>query len=501
MLGAQRFMRQHLAFFRHRLGSRHAHALAQWPQTGWGKSAPAVCSMHQLGLHYAVAKVPWDGMSREAGAAIVASLAALGQVDEARALLAHVLRRHKHGPHLSTLVSALAPYAPDVALLLAEKAASSATLRGALFLKLGDRLSAKRVLQTVVTTPHEAAERELLLSNTERGSPNQLLYSMNAFLAYAGLSPLALMDESLPPGPLNLRSAETLPEVHGPCVSVLMTAFNAANRIGRALDGLLTQTWRNLQIIVVDDASTDGTAKVVEEVASRDARVHLLRVPINLGTYLAKSIGLEAARGDYVTCHDADDWSHPQRIARQMRPLLEKPRLIATTSRWVRMTDQGEFHARAVFPLTRLNPASPLFRREVVRQEAGLWDVVRTGADSEFTARLRLVFGEASVQRLTLPMTFGSHRADSLMTAAATGHSAHSLSPTRQAYWEAWTLWHIDELRAGRLPRTADVIRTGNVNFLHPFHIPNSLRIDRDRLAAAINFAYFIHAQAPHTLS
>jgi hypothetical protein len=161
---------------------------------------------------------------------------------------------------------------------------------------------------------------------------------------------------------------------------------------------------------------------------------------------------LRRAAGEFITCHDSDDWSHPMRIERQVRPLLEDAKLVFTTSLWVRMQDDGIYYARPVHPLMRLNPASPMFRKDTVLQHAGGWDTVRTGADSEFMARLKLVFGHKAMHRVAQPLAFGAHRADSLMTAADTGYSTSGMSPTRLAYWESWTYFHISELRAGRKP-------------------------------------------------
>jgi glycosyltransferase involved in cell wall biosynthesis len=231
-----------------------------------------------------------------------------------------------------------------------------------------------------------------------------------------------------------------------------MTAHNTQDRIGPAIESLLAQSWRNLEVVVADDASTDGTADVVQALAERDTRVRYLRMPHNAGTYAAKTAAFGQSTGAFVTCHDSDDWSHPLRLEWQIRPLLAHPKRVATTSRWVRLTDEGQFHARSVYPLTRLNPASPLFRRQAVEQHAGLWDTVRTGADSEFLARLKLVFGRQSVQALAVPLAFGAHRPGSLMTATDTGHGVHGLSPSRLSYWEAWTRWHIATLRAGGKP-------------------------------------------------
>ena len=237
-----------------------------------------------------------------------------------------------------------------------------------------------------------------------------------------------------------------------PLVSIIINNYNYGRFLGDAIESALRQTYRFVEVIVVDDASGDDTGKVVQALAARDPRVVYIRLPCNVGTFVAKSIGLRHSSGEFVTCHDSDDWSHPMRIERQIRPLLENQRLVFTTSLWVRIQDDGAYYARPVHPLMRLNPASPLFRKNKVLERAGGWDAVRTGADSEFFARLKLVFGQRAMHRVAQPLTLGAHRPDSLMTATDTGYSTTGMSPTRLAYWEGWGHHHINELRAGRKP-------------------------------------------------
>lgn len=162
---------------------------------------------------------------------------------------------------------------------------------------------------------------------------------------------LTLQDTATPPNPCNVVVADALPSMDGPLVTVLMTTFRTGERASVAIQSLLNQTYRNLEIIVVDDASDDATLAHVQAWASRDARVRVLRLPVNGGTYLAKSLGLQMARGEFVTCHDSDDWSHPLKIERQVRPLLEDASLVATTSS---MTSGDTGYSAAGFSGTRL---------------------------------------------------------------------------------------------------------------------------------------------------
>src|SRR5579875_23336 len=90
-------------------------------------------------------------------------------------------------------------------------------------------------------------------------------------------------------------------------VSVIMPAFNAARSVAWAISSALEQTVADIEVLVIDDASTDLTAAVVEEIAARDPRVRLIRNPVNGGPGVARNFGLDAARGEWVALLDADD--------------------------------------------------------------------------------------------------------------------------------------------------------------------------------------------------
>lgn len=90
-------------------------------------------------------------------------------------------------------------------------------------------------------------------------------------------------------------------------VDLVMTAYNSAGFIERSLDSVLRQTVRP-HVIVVDDASTDGTAELVEAYAKRTGLdVELLRLPENLGAGLAKRVGIQRSKADFITFLDSDD--------------------------------------------------------------------------------------------------------------------------------------------------------------------------------------------------
>lgn len=473
--------------WRHMRRAEFAQALARLQNSAWlARSGLGLrwqaWAYYRLGMYASAAALPGP-----AAWPAVVSLAASGQHEKARELLRDLKSRAMPAPQKIALVDALAPFMPQEALHLLQTLGNTAPapLHAGLLLRTGDVLQAQQVIGRALEAGQASRYPELYLYQTMavQDAPLQQLERLNAFLQAYGVPPLALRRPDLPTGPCNVVLAQPAAPVQGPLVSVLMTTFRTGERASVAIESLLNQTYRNLEIIVVDDASGDETPDLVADWARRDARVRLLRLHTNGGTYLAKSMGLQLARGEFVTCHDSDDWSHPMKIERQVLPLLKDPTLVATTSHMLRMQDDGVFYARSVHPLMRFNSSSPLFRRELVLQRMGAWDCVRTGADSEFYARLRLVFGKRAVKRVVQPLSLCSHREGSLVTACDTGFADTGISPQRLAYWEAWGAWHIDCLRQERLPHLPLDLTELAAN--RPFAAPEEICVSVQQVKAA----------------
>ena len=114
-----------------------------------------------------------------------------------------------------------------------------------------------------------------------------------------------------------------------PLISVIIPAHNNEKTIGRALDSILAQTYPNIEIVVVDDNSTDSTAAVADSYAHKNERIRSYRLPyddphrfnargrnVNAG-YMARNYGLEKIQGEWITFQDADDASLRNRIEAQ----------------------------------------------------------------------------------------------------------------------------------------------------------------------------------------
>jgi hypothetical protein len=468
--------------------SRYAEALAIYTHNkseNFSTPDNILWANYQLGLYSTVIGMQWNKKQLKGGIAMAVSLAACGRFDAVISIVKELRGFSQMKAYAIYLSDALAPYMPELALSILvdyEFDESSYPLYISLLLKNKKNDEAAILVKSLLNINKDiltiGSDFPLIVSNAISESPCDQINWLNSYLRGYKLSPLVLRKQDGFLGVKNLNSIEIINRVSGPLVTILMTSYNTSDRIGFALESILNQSYHNIEIIVVDDASTDNTAEIVMALAEVDNRIRYISLPVNVGTYVAKQIGFQLSSGDFLTCHDSDDWSHPLRIELQVQPLIKNSRLVATTSNWVRLQDNGIFYARPVHPLMRLNPASPLFRRELVEREAGLWDTVRTGADSEFHARLRLVFGKKAVKRINLPLTFGAHRDNSLMTAPSTGNLDNRMSSVRLEYWEAWNYWHIDMLGRRQKPRMPKV----KEGFKRPFPAPSEIDISEETL-------------------
>lgn len=139
-----------------------------------------------------------------------------------------------------------------------------------------------------------------------------------------------------------------------PQVSVLMAVHNGAPFLQRTLDSILQQSLRDLELIVIDDGSTDESASMLA--ACPDPRLVVLRQP-NAGQWVSLNRAFELSRGEFIALNDADDLSFPNRLAWQVRFLGEHPEIAAVGAQAVVVDESGRPIA-----LTRL-PANPLALR------------------------------------------------------------------------------------------------------------------------------------------
>jgi glycosyltransferase involved in cell wall biosynthesis len=111
-----------------------------------------------------------------------------------------------------------------------------------------------------------------------------------------------------------------------PTVSVLLTAYNEEEYIADAIESILTQTYSDWELIIVDDGSTDATSTIVENYMQDDDRIRMFRSN-HIGRARALNIGLSLVQGELIAIQDADDLSEPDRLERQVTKFNSNPDL------------------------------------------------------------------------------------------------------------------------------------------------------------------------------
>ena len=109
-------------------------------------------------------------------------------------------------------------------------------------------------------------------------------------------------------------------------VSVILPSYKSANTIGRAIESICGQSYRDLELIIINEASDDdGTLAIIERYMRQDDRIRLMQNQSKLGIVASLNIGIAAAKGDYVARMDADDYAYPDRFEKQVAFLNKNP--------------------------------------------------------------------------------------------------------------------------------------------------------------------------------
>lgn len=253
--------------------------------------------------------------------------------------------------------------------------------------------------------------------------------------------------------PLGAGSVQ-LPEF--PLVSVVVTSFNSSTWLEAALRSALDQDWRHLEVLLVDDCSSDSSRQIALQLADGDARLRVFLMDRNVGTYAARNAGLAAARGDVLTFMDSDDYIDPVRISRQLS-LLRNPGLVATTCNYERRTREGALVMNRGLP-ARQALVSLMFKREVLAEIGWFDGGMRFAADDEYFERIRHVYGRSAHANVPETLYVALAREGSLSTSGAAATSLDGsaeddgLSPARRSYVAAYRRWYSALAESGMRP-------------------------------------------------
>lgn len=178
-----------------------------------------------------------------------------------------------------------------------------------------------------------------------------------------------------------------------PAVSIIVPLYNGADTIAETLESLLSQTYQNLEVIVIDDGSTDRSA----EIAERFSNVFKYVYQPNAGQSCTLNRGWLMAKGRYLSYLSADDILHPNAVDALIKNLQENPsisviypdyNLIDANSRVMRRINAPDFNARDLVEKIIVQPGpAAFFRREVFEATKGWKNDLKIAADFDFWLR------------------------------------------------------------------------------------------------------------------
>lgn len=179
-----------------------------------------------------------------------------------------------------------------------------------------------------------------------------------------------------------------------PLISVIMPVYNGEQHIHAALRSLLCEDKLNLDIIVVDDGSTDRSTEIVRDISSSNPMVRLISGP-HTGVSKARNAGLAAVppNARYITFLDSDDLNSPGRIARQLSRLQQNPEreFVIGLMQFFEAADEATctpLPGSRTMTLRSVQLASALFSRNVFGQLGGFNEEMQHGEDTDFFLRL-----------------------------------------------------------------------------------------------------------------
>ncbi len=135
-----------------------------------------------------------------------------------------------------------------------------------------------------------------------------------------------------------------------PLISVIIPVFNSKNFIEKAVKSICDQTYKNLEILIIDDASTDGTWQKLEKLQKKDHRIKIFRNTYKKGLAPSLNILIPLTKGKYIARMDADDISHTNRLEKQLKFLKNRPNIVACGTQVEIIDEQGGHLAYKFFP-------------------------------------------------------------------------------------------------------------------------------------------------------
>lgn len=161
-------------------------------------------------------------------------------------------------------------------------------------------------------------------------------------------------------------------------VSIIMPAYNCVDYISESIKSVQNQSYRNWELIVADDNSTDGTVDAVRSMAADDNRIHLLETDINLGPAAARNRAMDVANGNYIAFLDSDDVWYPDKLSRQIS-FMEQMEYDFTYTAYEKINERGEHMGVVISAPKSVNYSSMLYQGDPIGNLTVVYNAEKLG--------------------------------------------------------------------------------------------------------------------------
>ncbi|HCT9233484.1 glycosyltransferase family 2 protein [Alcaligenes sp. WGS1538] len=217
-------------------------------------------------------------------------------------------------------------------------------------------------------------------------------------------------------------------------VSVIMPAYNAQATLADSAHSVLQQSYSHLELLIINDRSTDGTAQLMESLAGQDPRVRLIHQENNAGVAQARNAGIQAAQGKYIAFLDSDDLWMPDKLERQLA-LMQEQGCLACMSAYHRFQVPGQWLGTSR-PPARTN-YKKLLKGNVIGNLTGIYDCEKLGKVYQQPVRhedylMWLEIARKAGDICAVPAPLAAYRV---------GHSSLSSNKLKSIQW-TWDIYH-----------------------------------------------------------
>jgi len=158
-----------------------------------------------------------------------------------------------------------------------------------------------------------------------------------------------------------------------PLVSILVATYNSGNFIKKSLESLIAQTYKNIEIVVCDDASSDNTVTLVKKYQEQDRRIKIIENEKNLGIALNMNKGIKNCNGKYIAILDADDWAYPYRIEEQVKIMETNPDVVVCSGYMDICDEELNVKTTRKYPLENDEIRRAIVRYNPISHPASMW--------------------------------------------------------------------------------------------------------------------------------